>query len=384
MEFLILGDGPEERRWGAAIEALASSHRLAGIFPAWPDRPDWKPRADLDDALALAGIEAVIVGGEPGFREEALRRVAGMGLAAIVLHPPGLNADPYYHVALSREETGAIVVPDAPFRLHPAIDDLQAAWYGRGVGSPCSMRLEVTTRETDLVRQAFPRYVDGIRAILGDIEALTATGDPPGQPFPTISLNVQLRGPGSRTAEVRIVHGARPSGTLTVVGPDGSMTLEFDPDWVGPSRLVWTEGDVTETRDYLDFDPRREILETLATLRSGKPAWPDLLDGTRAVEVAEGAARSLRRGRTIELHYEEVSESGNFKSIMTSLGCSVLLSILVIVPLALAGPAFGAPWLIYIAYVIPPALGVFLLLQFLRLGLKSRPGTLPERDAGAG
>jgi myo-inositol 2-dehydrogenase/D-chiro-inositol 1-dehydrogenase len=55
---------------------------------------------------------------------------------------------------------------------------------------------------------------------------------------------------------------------------------------------------------------------------------------------------------------------------MTSLGCLVLLSILVVVPLALAGPALGIGWTIYLAYLIPPVLVVFVLLQLLRFAVR--------------
>ena len=87
---------------------------------------------------------------------------------------------------------------------------------------------------------------------------------------------------------------------------------------------------------------------------------PNLNDGTRAMELSEAVVRSLRRGRTIDLHYEAISEEASFKSIMTSTGCTILLGTLLILPLALAGPALGMNWTIYLAYLIPPVLvGVF-------------------------
>jgi myo-inositol 2-dehydrogenase/D-chiro-inositol 1-dehydrogenase len=116
------------------------------------------------------------------------------------------------------------------------------------------------------------------------------------------------------------------------------------------------------------------MLGVLAEAIARRDAHPDLYDGTRAMEVSEGVVRSLRRGRTVELYYEEISEVGTFKSVMTSVGCLVLLSILVIVPLALAGPALGFGWTLYIAYVIPPALVVFALLQLLRFAVRE-PGS---------
>ena len=80
--------------------------------------------------------------------------------------------------------------------------------------------------------------------------------------------------------------------------------------------------------------------------------------------------RSLRRGRTVDLHYEQISEESNFKSVMTSTGCMILLAALFAVIFALAGPPLGYPWTIYIAYLVPPILVIFVVLQTLRLAVK--------------
>jgi myo-inositol 2-dehydrogenase/D-chiro-inositol 1-dehydrogenase len=92
------------------------------------------------------------------------------------------------------------------------------------------------------------------------------------------------------------------------------------------------------------------------------------------MEVAEAAFRSLRKGRTVDLHYEEVSEAGTFKAVMTSLGCLVLVATLLALPLALAGPALGLDWTLVFAYAIPPVLVGFLLLQLFRFALRAGGG----------
>jgi myo-inositol 2-dehydrogenase/D-chiro-inositol 1-dehydrogenase len=45
-----------------------------------------------------------------------------------------------------------------------------------------------------------------------------------------------------------------------------------------------------------------------------------------------------------------------------------------ILPLALAGPALGFNGTIYIAYIIPPVLVVFAVLQILRFGIRREGG----------
>ena len=182
MNFLILGSGAEERSWAGRI-AEDAEHRLWAAFPGFEEWADVPKARDLDDALATAGVEAVVVGGEAEFRAEALRRVAAVGLPAICLHPPGPDSEAYYQVALSRAETGAVLVPDLPLRLHPGVEALRRAMRGEDVGAFRALRHESPAdgEGGDLTREVFARTVDVVRALLGEIQAVTATGDPPGE-----------------------------------------------------------------------------------------------------------------------------------------------------------------------------------------------------------
>ena len=216
----------------------------------------------------------------------------------------------------------------------------------------------------------FARWVDLARAFVGEVESLTALGDPPGE-SPSRALTVQLRGPGGRAAEVRLSgHAAGGPARLVLESETGSQTLEVDPEWQGPSRLTGAGAGGTTTEEIPPRDPHAALLGAFEQAVSGEPARPDLIDGTRAMELTSAASRSLRRGRAVDLHYEEVSEANNFKSVMTSLGCMVLLGCLVALPAALVGPALGVGQTIYIAYAIPPLLIGFAILQFLRLAVK--------------
>ena len=69
MNFLILGAGAEESAWADYL-AEHAEHRICAAFPGVGDRPDIARPLDLDDALARADVEAVLVGGDPEFRAE--------------------------------------------------------------------------------------------------------------------------------------------------------------------------------------------------------------------------------------------------------------------------------------------------------------------------
>lgn len=381
MNFLILGDGAEEIAWAWAIDA-SGAHRLLAAYPGFDEFPDLARPGDLEDALAIAGVEAVVVGGRIEDRYETLRRVAAGGLPAICLHPPGDDAEAYYQVALSREETGAVVIPDLPTRLHPGFIHLKRAIDGQDPGAFRGLRIEwpAIPEQGDLARHVFPRLVDVVRALIGEVETVNATGDPPGL-RPTAGLIVQLRGPEARRAEVRIESRPGAIARLTVMGPGSSLALEYAPTFDGPARLVEigppsSTGEDPVITDLDPWDPHAAILAVLvdAVEHRGRAVHPNLIDGTRAMELSEATVRSLRRGRTVDLHYEEISEAGTFKGAMTSIGCVLLLIVLVALPTALVGPALGIPWTIYIAYAIPPVLILFIMLQLFRFAVRKPRG----------
>jgi predicted dehydrogenase len=377
MNVLILGNGREERAWAEWLLA-SREHRLVAAFPgfAGSSLADIPIAGDLDDALALAGVDAAIVGGPIDERGENLRRTAAEGLSIICLHPPGADSEAYYQVALSRAETGAVIVPNLPRRLNPGMGSLRQAIYSGELGTFRGLRFEYpsTGDGIDLARVVVPRAVDVIRALIGEIEALTATGDPPGE-NPDLELIVHLRGPESRRAELRTWSGTTEPARLTVTAANGSLTLEFDPLLPMSSRLIRrTQLQGEHVRELDAWDPHEAIFAVLtatcARRASAESPSPNLHDATRAMELAEATVRSLRRGRTVDLHYEPISEESNFKSVMTSTGCVILLGALVAVLVALSGPPLGYNWTIYIAYLIPPILVIFVVLQTLRFAVR--------------
>ena len=377
MNVLILGNGSEERAW-AEWFLSDREHRLIAVFPGFSGSlpADIPVARDLDDALARVGIDVVIVGGPIEERGEPLRRAAAEGLAIICLHPPGADSEAYYQVALSRSETGAVIVPDLPLRLHPGVDALRQAIESGELGALRGLRFEFPSSDEgiDLARVVVPRAVDAVRALIGEIEALTATGDPPGE-HPDIELVVQLRATGARRAELRAWSGFGEPARLTLAAANGSLTFEFDRSLRQSCRLVRRLAGQQELATELDPWDRHEAIfailsESCRRRGAADLPSPNLHDGTRAMELAEATARSLRRGRTVDLHYEPISEEATFKSVMTSTGCMILLGALVAVLFALSGPPLGFNWTIYIAYLIPPVLVVFVVLQTLRFAAK--------------
>ena len=124
---------------------------------------------------------------------------------------------------------------------------------------------------TDLVRVVIPRAVDVVRALLGEIEALTATGDPPAK-IPTSSWWSSSARTESRRAELRPRSRAIEPARLMLQAANGSLTLEIDRGLEGPSRLIrQTPTQPTQDNEISTLGRSRGHLRRLAS-SVGRPA----------------------------------------------------------------------------------------------------------------
>ena len=159
MNILILGDGPDELAWAYAV-VEHPEHRLEAACPGFKSLPDVPGGNDLDAALARPRR------GRRDLREGTLRSVP-RGSAA----PPPPGCGPSLCIRpdrtrtritrsrSSRQENGAIVVPDLPGRLHPGMPVLAKAAAEPGT-RPIRCELTVEPHDGDLVGGIFPRAVD--------------------------------------------------------------------------------------------------------------------------------------------------------------------------------------------------------------------------------
>lgn len=378
MNILVLGDDPKNSEFVTHLEK-DGRHR---ILMSCPPLAGYPGVTDLEAALATADIQAVLIGGAVDQRGEWLRRCAGQGWICLCQNPPGINTDPYYQVALSNHEFRSVIVPDLPLRFHPGIEAVREAVSAAGSAGPIRsivIETEFAGRTENLAYEPFALWADVIRYLIGDIENIAAMGFPAGLQ-PTERFTAQLRAAGDRRCELTIRTGTgRNFAKMTVTATHQTLVLEFDPDSTDAGQLTKTPVGQTASSGAEPLTVEKHSLGQWDQFTSMIRAWenafenrdaqpnPGLLDGTRSMEVAEGAIRSLRRGRAIDLYYEEVSEANNFKTVMTSVGCMMVVGILMALPLILAGPALGLPFTLYLGYLIPLVLAGFALLQLLRL-----------------
>lgn len=343
-------------------DAAAALLRQVKQFPSW------------ESLLDLQQIDAVIVArGGADRRADQLRKLVQAGMPVLASHPVVESMLVYYELDMIQRETRSALVPCLSERLHPAIQNLRRL-VEQGDASPIG-KVEQVVIERGVaeptrprVLRQFARDVDLLRAIAGELTRLGAMAASSGAGAHA-SLGIQLSGPAGVVARWSVVPGDRQSGlkisllgsrgqAIAVLGAGTSTTIEL------------THDGQTQSLAAGPWDPADAALDQLAAALAGEAAVPNWVDAARSVELMETVDRSLAKGRTIELHYEEYTEQGTFKGTMTSLGCGLLVLAMLLLGVVAIGEQAGVPYTRFWPYLLLGALVFFLLLQFLMLVFK--------------
>jgi hypothetical protein len=284
-------------------------------------------------------------------------------------------------------DTGRVLLPLLPMAFHPGIIRLaewaRAARAESGSTDALLLELEIASTEEVLLEAGIEGHKPGFPAW----EVLRFLGGEINEVF-ALSTQAELQPGQSCLLSGRFVKGGLFQATylpnrsetrfrLAWVTPTGRMTLTFPQGWPGPSQLTFVDDqgeDRTETWEafhpwamMLDHFEQIVLRAAVKAPQPGQPAaecltkapaclgWQDEL---RALELDDAARRSVERGRSSTLEFQEATEEASFKGTMTLVGCSLIwLSVLVLI-LSVWVPWFG--------WVIAPIFGVFLIMQALR------------------
>jgi len=394
MKFALLGADADLLPLARCV-AQAAEHELVAIYDAAPLAEPlraWAPQAAWADSweTLLHGTvaDAVMVARGPAAeRDDQLRKLVQAAVPLILVHP-ACEAIVGYELDMIRRDTGCVLVPYWPGRLHPALPQvaqmIQAGDNG-GLGRirqvTFERRMSETSRQTVLAQLA--RDADFVRSLLGAIHKVHGMGaiDAGGG---YASFNVQM----FAQDEVLAVWSLMPAdklpadGRLIVQGHRGQVTLTMPPE-----EERWTVQLAGAQPRSLTFPQASSVRAAIQLVQDAchhaRPATPTWDEACRAIEVAESAERSRRRGRTEELYQDIVTEEGTFKGMMAAGGCGLLLLAL-LVPLAVAvAEGLRLPfrehplWRLWPVLLVAP-LALFLLLQTLRLLFPTDSGQKPN------
>lgn len=391
MRLALLCDDPAVVPWLDAM-AVDSTHEVvvaATISPGGTEllrgRVGIRPTNQWEDLLIARDIDAVLVGGSEPSLLEAIKQLASAGQPILFMPQAAQSSTFMYELGLIRDDNRVRLHPALVHRRDQPFIRLREMLRDGSLGKVQLIQLEreVNSHSTTgplpqtVVDAALLPDLDLLRWLSGDYDQVTAirTGAAEGA---VMMQTVTLAGRGLPEATWHIQSTSGPEvSRLTVHAERGRAVVERDSvsnEWVftDPSGAKVVGNRVDAARMSLD--------EFAASLTGGDaPAeWPELV---KVFETLDATQRSVKRRRTIELHFEPMSERATFKTQMTAMGCGVLMLtlLLVLVYLAIASLVPQSPqpgdlpdgWervrgILQIGRVFvfaPPA--IFLMLQLL-------------------
>jgi hypothetical protein len=369
MRFALLGADAESQSLAAA--ATAAGHALVWDDTGRDSTTAWEELLDSEAA------DAIIVGAggaSADLRARQIQDLAKQGRPLLTVHPVVPSVISFFEIDMARTESGALVQHFNP--LISSVDGLPWDVFIRD-GHPtlgAAEQITATRRLGDRSREAvlwhFARDVEMLARVAGRFDRIGAHAAMGDSEAAYASLSVQLL--GSRQIPVR--WSVEPLGedndlAVTIICERGRITSTFNA--AGHLQVI-------EDSDFELDPPSHAVAKFCAALEARNGAasnWTEALD---AMELADTIEISLRRGRMIDVHHRELTETLAFKGVMSALGCGVLT---VVVPLLLflgwITGLVGIPLAHYWPHVLLLLLGAFLGLQFL-------PKLVPPTGRGAG
>jgi predicted dehydrogenase len=411
MRIAVLGTDPDILALVAAAKSLgheiawlgdvrpAEAAQLAALSPGLP-----VPSTDWEMLLDQASVEAVLVGrglASAELRAEQIKRMATDAVPMLVVHPICDSVLTYYEVDMIRRETRCLVQHYNPLTSHPVLADM-TGWVRDGhpeIGTihqvSCERHLADTLRENVLNRLA--RDVEMLAAVAGDVRRATAAGPRIDEnSFAALQVQLTTANPASLRWSVAPWIEAGDAVELALIGERGQIILHAPDAADSREAPIWSiEQRADRSRQQHELSPldvpsaainrlAAAVAEPDAEHRAATSTWDK---ATQSMEVVDAIELSLQKGRTIEVHQQQLTEQLAFRGTMAAIGCGLLLvGFAVLVFATLMGGIEGVvdrklipAWPIILLAV----LALFLLLQALPLLIpKTRRDAKPD-DAGS-
>ena len=322
-------------------------------------------------------IDAVIVGQQGiDHRDDVLRKLIQAGKNLLLTFPP-CEALFALELEMIRRDGGGTIFTYHPAEVHPAAVQLLAAEEQLGEIELVNISRELPHVQRTEVRDAFAADCMWLRIFLGRISEISATGVSP-QSRDEANLAISVRSETGGTGRWSVEPATAEHGTIAVRGSLGRAELEFGPVDQPWKLTVILDGEKRE-EVILANEPQlaHATLASIANTLNGAAPAPDWELVCRDLSVADMVDHSLRRGRTIGLYGDEVSERSTFKGMMAAGGCFLLLLTLFVLLVVSVVEGLQAPfrnhflWRLWPLYLLTP-IAIFLGMQLLQLAI-SKP-----------
>jgi len=400
MRFALLGIDSESAALARAAEAAGHTIVWCGDGAAQsPGDSGWGSSGDtggdtswgLDDLgdeweslLDQNMADGVIVGrggAAAGLRGEQVNQLVKNGVAVLATFPLVDSVLVYYEIDMARGESNAVLQHFNPLTEHcPTIDQCaDSIAHGHPQLGPIEqvvLERALAERTQEQVLWHFSRDVELLDVVAGQLNRLGALGSPD-EAATYSGLSVQLLGKSEVPVRWQVGPVEQAAWAhLILIAERGRLIVALS-EAGSPWQLSVSQNGETETTALADFaaSGAREagdaaskavgrFVDAVAAGDGDASSWPRAL---RAMELTDTIEISLRRGRMIEVHQQQLTEELAFKGTMSALGCGVLL---VVPPLLLV---FG--WLAELMGLSVARFWPHLVLTFfaLFLGLQLIP-----------
>ncbi|MDG2385575.1 MAG: hypothetical protein P8N76_28155 [Pirellulaceae bacterium] len=318
-------------------------------------------------------------------RDEQLRKLV-QGPSPLIIIPPSCQMIVGFELEMIRQDSECLMIPYHPVLYHPDYQRLRQIVNG-AESSPLGKieqlvwERQANHRDRSSVLHAFSRDACVLRDLLVNVSRLAAMGGSDDDNA-LANLGVHLTGDSDRLARWSIGPISQAAGAkLTVIGSQQTASL------IMPERSFDFELLLDGVKQQAESgSPPAQLLKVVTQeiekSSSGTNNWEPVC---RALELEEAVERSARRGRTIELHNEMVTERETFKGMMAAGGCGLLLWVMTMLLIAGIVEGLQLPirdsflWKLWPLILFAP-LGIFLFLQLFQLAFANRN---PEPQAKA-
>ena len=339
MRFALLGSDDATLRLVQAI-ADHAEHDVVAVYGAEQHRQaifDLAPRAafdrDWEPVIHEPVADAVIVARQTPWedRSDVLRKLFQCDLPLLLVHP-ACEAIVAFELEMIREDKHGLVLPFIPGQRSLPFREAEqlVATPQTSVGELKQVVFERTMPSTSrpVVLDQLAQDVALMRPFLKTVRRVSAMA-PEANAETLANLTINMTGETGLLGRWNISHvGEDERAQLKLVGAQATAVLTVAAD---PEHWQLAIGDQVQTlgRDDAPSDATA-ALQDFVRLTQGEVVGPTWMDASRDIEVADTVEHSLRRGKTLELHQEQLSEENTFKGMMAAGGCFLLLITLAI------------------------------------------------------
>jgi len=294
-----------------------------------------------EDLISANDVDMVLIGGTDPQILEGAKQLASARIPLLLVPHAEHGSTFVYELSLIHDDNHVALYPLFWHRFDDAVIELKARLRTGELGRVQFLQLQRTLHrstsntpisqqevdaellaDTDLLRWLMGNYnqITGLRTAASDQGVLIQSVVFAGRGLPEANWSIS---PVEGLSEWR----------LTVRGETGTAELRRDENalrWrltIGDQII---QGEQATTADRVLSAVGRAV-SSASSGQSSPPAsdqgqeWSDV---TQCFETVEATQRSVKRRRTIELHFEPMSERAIFKTQMTAIGCGLLVATL--------------------------------------------------------